>query len=175
VPDLCGELHDGWLERVVVWNLNVDMISSTVVGSIGRAAKDALEMCQVIESIGAGLGLVQRLERDARVRVFLDILDLLCQAAVPVRRHGCGYGRVGTEREWFDRNRECIVRVRSRVKDGFERVYRQGWDECRGSESGRHGEAVVQMCCKSVCILDRGRGRECSKSELVVLEMVTAD
>jgi hypothetical protein len=157
VPDLCGELHDGWLERVVVWNLNVDVISSTVVGSIGRAAKDALEMCQVIESIGAGLGLVQRLERDARVRVFLDILDFLCQAAVPVRRHGCGYDRVGTEREWFDRNRECIVRVRSRVKDGFERVYRPGWDERRGSESGGYEEAVVQMYCSSAYLGSRAR------------------
>lgn len=67
MPNLCGELHDGWLEWIVVWDLNVDIISSAVVGSIGRATEDALEMCQVIESIGAGLSLVQRLERDARV------------------------------------------------------------------------------------------------------------
>ena len=64
MPDLCGELHDGWLEGVVVWDLDVYIISSTVVGSIGGAAEDTLEVCQVIESVGAGLGLVQRLERD---------------------------------------------------------------------------------------------------------------
>jgi hypothetical protein len=90
MPDLCGELHDGWLKRVVIWDLDVDVISSTVIGSVGRAAEDALEVCQVIESIGSGLGLVQRLERDARVRIFLDVLDLLDQAAVSVRRHGYG-------------------------------------------------------------------------------------
>ena len=91
MPNLCGELHDGWLEGIVVRDLNVDIIRSTMVGSIGRATEDALEMCQVIEGIRAGLGLVQRLERDARVRVFLNVLDLLDQAAVSVCRHGCGY------------------------------------------------------------------------------------
>ena len=90
MPNLCGELHDGWLEGIVVRDFDVDMVSSAVVGSVWRAAEDTLEMCQVIESVGAGLSLVQRLERDARVRVFLDILDFLCQAAVPVRRHGYG-------------------------------------------------------------------------------------
>ena len=75
MPDLCSELHDGWLERIVVGNLDIDIVGGTVVGSVGRATEDALEMCQVIESVGAGLGLVQRLERDARVRVLLPIWE----------------------------------------------------------------------------------------------------
>lgn len=89
MPDLCGELHDGGLEGVVVGDPNVDVVGGAMVGSVWRAAEDALEVGQVVECVGTGLGLVQRLEGDARVRVFLDILDLLDQAAVSVGRHDC--------------------------------------------------------------------------------------
>lgn len=107
MPDLCSELHDGRLERIVVRDLDVDVVGGTMVGSIGRATKDAFEVCQVIESVGAGLGLVQRLERDARVGILLNVLNLLDQAAVSVRRHdyeicrlvaqgGSAWSRVGS-------------------------------------------------------------------------------
>lgn len=87
MPDLCSELHDWWLEWIVVWDLDIDVVGGTVVGSIGRSTEDALEVCQVIESVGAGLGLVQRLERDTGEGVLLNVLNLLDQAAVSVRRH----------------------------------------------------------------------------------------
>lgn len=87
VPDLGHELHDRRLEWVVWRDLYVDVVRGAMVGCVGRATKDTLEVCQVIKSVGAGLGLVYGFQRYARVRVFLNILDFLNQTAIPVCRH----------------------------------------------------------------------------------------
>lgn len=122
VPDLCGELHDGRLEGIVVRDFNVDMVSSAVVGSVWRAAEDTLEMCQVIESVGAGLSLVQRLERDTRVAIFLHVLDFFDQAAISVCRHDSETRPLWTKEKCRVISPVVIVRVRGRVVGRFEEV-----------------------------------------------------
>ena len=81
VPDPGIESHDGRLERVRVWDLNVDLEGAASVGSVGRAGKGALEMGQV--------GRVYGLRKNARlVSVGMDVLQLLGNAPLSCRGHG---------------------------------------------------------------------------------------
>lgn len=87
MPDFGHELHVGWLEGILGGYLDVDEESASSVRSVWGPMEDALEMGEIIENIGAGR-LVEWLEYDAGVGVFLDVLNLLDEASVPVGRHG---------------------------------------------------------------------------------------
>lgn len=47
MPDLGVKLHDGRLERVHVWDDNIDLEGSPGIGRVGRPWKGALEVRQV--------------------------------------------------------------------------------------------------------------------------------
>ena len=81
VPYLGVELDDGRLERVAVWDLDIDRVLAASVGGVGGRGEGALQVQQIV--------LLNRLGEDARVvLVAPDVVQLLEDSPLLWARHG---------------------------------------------------------------------------------------